>query len=324
MKRDEPGDQPDQQAEIQPDERQADGVDTTPRIRQTPVWPRTKPAIAASISRARPRTGLAVRQRHPAVDASRPCGPSRRSGRTRPPASRRAARTARSAPARRTTARSGTPVSQPGALGHQIADRTCSTSASSSPRSLCSQGRLGSVDERLQLRDIARQVVDEAPSAGRQDRRDQQRAARRTTSTNSADDQQRRHAAADARAAPAGRRADRADRRAPCRRRTAAGSSLSSHSSSDEDGERREPRTIDLPLESHASPHPRRRTAQLASTSGFRRVHVAHPFGDIEGDREQGQDGDQRHHAASTPAGIEIEAERRPAPGRRARSAPRC
>ena len=58
------------------------------------------------------------------------------------------------------------------------------------------------------------------------------------------------------------------------------------------------------------------------STAGFRRIHVTHPFGEIEADRKQGQDRDQRHHQCQHRLGVESESQARPAPGRRTRSAP--
>src|ERR1700688_952404 len=43
---------------------------------------------------------------------------------------------------------------------------------------------------------------------------------------------------------------------------------------------------------------------QCQSVPGAERIHMAHPFGEIEGDREQGQDGDQRHHQLRRHVGI--------------------
>src|SRR6476620_8653775 len=43
----------------------------------------------------------------------------------------------------------------------------------------------------------------------------------------------------------------------------------------------------------------------------FRRVHVTHPMGHIEGDRQQGQGGDQRHERIEQERNVPMECERR-------------
>src|SRR5665213_3497223 len=42
-----------------------------------------------------------------------------------------------------------------------------------------------------------------------------------------------------------------------------------------------------------------------ASTADFRRIHVAHPLGEIEADRKQGQYRDQGHHQCQQRFGVE-------------------
>ena len=85
--------------------------------------------------------------------------------------------------------------------------------------------------------------------------------------------------------------------------------SLSSQSTATNTRERRDPEH-DLPLESSSQRTALAGPGLSPSMAGFRRVHVAHPFGEIEADRKQGQDRDQRHHQCQHRLGVEIEAVR--------------
>ena len=77
----------------------------------------------------------------------------------------------------------------------------------------------------------------------------------------------------------------------------------------DEHRERRDPED-DLPLESHQQRTTPPDPGASASIAGFRRIHVAHPLGEIEADRKQGQYRDQRHHQCQHRLGVEIVAVR--------------
>ncbi len=190
-------------------------------MRQTPVCPRTKPAIAASISRDQRAHGLAVRAAASSCRRSRPSGASRRADRTRRPASRRASEKTRPAPARPTTASAGTPASQPAPC---LTRSPIVLLASPAPTSWRSHGQSALAHQRLQPRHIARQLVDEAHRAGSPAPARSAGPAATKASTTTPTITSAANRPVDARGARAGWPADRADRRAPCRRRTAAGS----------------------------------------------------------------------------------------------------
>ena len=221
MKLSRPVIRPIRKPKLQPGQRQRRWRRTTPRIRQITACPRTKPAIAASISRASRAHRVAMLQRHPAVDrrdhavpvAQQIEGDHRRDDEQRQHREQRPA----AGPQRRQERRRASP--RPASPGRRP---TCRHRAARSPNNLGEPrpARIG--DQRLQPRQIARQIVDEGGELLRSGSAPTSMTDHDQRDDDQRHDDQRRHAAADAEAL--GRRAtDRADRPAPCRPRTAAG-----------------------------------------------------------------------------------------------------